>query len=90
MNRRELEFIIAYADVYGMMARPFVEVYNELTKFFIEGREATEGAFNEEEYKNEFLEKYNTMKEYKLDNEVKAYTCVLGGDFFEACAEWDI
>lgn len=90
MNRRELEFIVAYADVYDMMNRPFAEVYNELTKFFNEGREATEGAFNEEEYKNEFLEKYNTMKEYGLDNEVKFHTAVLGDSFFEACTEWDI
>ena len=89
-NKRDLNFICAYADVYGMKNRPFIEVYKELIKFFNEGREATEGAFNEEEYKNEFLEKYNTMKEYKLDDEVKSYTCVPGGDFFEACAEWDI
>ena len=61
-NKRDLNFICAYADVYGMKNRPFIEVYNELVKFFNEGREATEGAFNEEEYKNEFLEKYNTIK----------------------------
>lgn len=90
MNKRDLEFMLAYADVYDMMNRPFTEVYDELTKFFDEGREATEGAFNEEEYKNEFLEKYNSMKEYGLDNEVKFHTAVLGDDFFEACREWDI
>lgn len=89
-NKRDLNFICAYADVYDMQTRPFVEVYDELTKFFKECSETTNGAFNEEEYKSEFLEKYNTMKEYKLDNEVKFYTCVLGDDFFEACAEWDI
>lgn len=90
MNKRDLEFMLAYADVYDMMNRPFVEVYDELTKFFDEGREATEGAFNEEEYKNEFLEKYNLMKEYKLDNEIKFHCAVLGDDLFEACREWDI
>ena len=42
-NKRDLNFICAYADVYGMKNRPFIEVYNELVKFFNEGREATEG-----------------------------------------------
>lgn len=84
MNRRELEFIIAYADVYDMMNRPFAEVYDELCEMF-DNMPCTP-----DDYTESFMEKYNTMKEYKLDNEVKAYTCVLGGDFFEACAEWDI
>ena len=42
------------------------------------------------DYIESFMEKYNTMKEYGLDNEVKFHTAVLGDSFFEACEEWDI
>ena len=34
MNRRELEFIVAYVDIYDMMNRPFFEVYDELCEMF--------------------------------------------------------
>lgn len=90
MTRKDIDFMLAYADVYGMMDRPVYEVWCELTKLYEEGREATEGTFNWEEYKNEFLEKYHDMKEYKLDDEIKFYTIILGYDFFQACTEWDI
>lgn len=84
MNRRELEFIVAYADVYDMMNRPFVEVYDELCEMF-DNMPCTQC-----DYIESFMEKYNTMKEYGLDNEVKFHTAVLGDSFFEACTEWDI
>lgn len=84
MTKRDVEFIIAYADVYDMMARPFVEVYDELCEVF------NNIPCTPDVYIEKFMEKYNSMKEYGLDNEVKFYTAVLGYSLFEACEEWDI
>ena len=39
---------------------------------------------------DEFLEKYDSMKEYKLDYEVKESLKSCDYNFFHACEEWDI
>ena len=84
MNRRELEFIVAYVDIYDMMNRPFIEVYDELCEMF-DNMSCTSC-----EYIESFMEKYSTMNEYGLYIEVKFQIAVFGDSFFEACKEWDI
>lgn len=84
MNKRELEFILAYADVYDMMSRPFTEVYDGLCKMF-DNIPCTPC-----DYIESFMKKYSAMKEYGLDNEIKFQITVIGDNFFEACEEWDI
>lgn len=72
------KFLLAYADVYGLTKTPIIEIV-ELCSDFL----------NSEEFMDKFLEKYNSMKEYKLDYEVKESlkSC---DNFFQACEEWDI
>ena len=84
MDKRELEFIVAYADVYDMMDRPFDEVCDELCELF------SDMPYAPHEYMESFMERYNSMKENGLDYEVKYFTNVLGNSFFEACDEWDV
>lgn len=83
-NKRDLNFICAYADVYDMMNRPFVEVYDELCEIF-DNLPCTP-----DDYIESFMEKYSAMNEYGLYIEIKFQITVLGDSFFEACAEWDI
>lgn len=76
---KSINFLLAYADVYGLTKNPLVEVV-ELCSDFL----------NSEEFMNEFLEKYDSMKEYKLDYEVKESLKSCDYNFFHACEEWDI
>lgn len=84
MNRRDLKFIIAYADVYDMMDRPFDEVYDELCEMF-DNMPCTP-----DDYIESFMKKYSAMNEYGLYIEIKFQITVLGDSFFEACEKWDI
>lgn len=84
MNKRELEFIVAYADVYDMMSRPFTEVYDVLCKMF-DNIPCTPC-----DYIETFMKKYSAMNEYGLYIEIKFQITVIGDNFFEACEEWDI
>ena len=79
MNRTDLEFLLAFADIEGLMDKPVTEVI-ELAIDFL----------NSDEYMREYLKHYKLMKEYHLDDEVK--TLIKSGeyDFFMACEDWDI
>lgn len=76
---KSINFLLAYADVYGLTKKPLVEVV-ELCSDFL----------NSEEFMDKFLEKYASMKEYKLDYEVKESLKSCDYNFFHACEEWDI
>ena len=79
MNITGLEFLLAFADIEGLMDRPVTEVI-ELAIDFL----------NSDDYIEYYLYHYRLMKEYHLDDEVK--TLVRSGeyDFFMACEDWDI
>ena len=79
MNRTDLEFLLAFADIEGLMDKPVTEVI-ELAIDFL----------NNDECMREYLKHYKLMKEYHLDDEVK--TLIKSGeyDFFMACEDWDI
>ena len=79
MNRTDLEFLLAFADIEGLMNRPVTEVI-ELAIDFL----------NSDEYMREYLKHYKLMKEYHLDDEVKTLVKYGEYDFFMACEDWDI
>lgn len=79
MNRTDLEFLLAFADIEGLMDRPVTEVI-ELAIDFL----------NSDEYMCEYLKHYKLMKEYHLDDEVKTLVKYGEYDFFMACEDWDI
>ena len=79
MNRTDLEFLLAFADIEGLMDKPVTEVI-ELAIDFL----------NSDEYMREYLKHYKLMKEYHLDDEVKTLVKYGEYDFFMACEDWDI
>lgn len=79
MNRTDLEFLLAFADIEGLMDRPVTEVI-ELAIDFL----------NNDEYMCEYLKHYKLMKEYHLDDEIKTLVKYGEYDFFMACEDWDI
>ena len=79
MNRTDLEFLLAFADIEGLMDRPVTEVI-ELAIDFL----------NNDDYIECYLYHYRLMKEYHLDAEVKTLVRYGEYDFFMACEDWDI
>ena len=57
MNRTDVEFLLAFADIEGLMDRPVTEVI-ELAIDFL----------NSDEYMREYLKHYKLMKEYHLED----------------------
>lgn len=92
MTNISLEFLVAYAEVYNKSYKPFMEVYEEVEKFFEEAHLADDvyEHFNDEEYMAEFLQKFKDMKENHLELEVYQLIDECYLDFFDACQEWDI
>ena len=78
MNITGLEFLLAFADIEGLMDRPVTEVI-ELAVDYL----------NSDELMSDYLHHYRLMKEYHLDAEVKTLVNE-GYDFFMACEDWDI
>ena len=78
MNRTGLEFLLAFADIEGLMNKPVTEVI-ELAVDYL----------NSDELMSDYLYHYRLMKEYHLDAEVKTLVNE-GYDFFMACEDWDI
>ena len=79
MNRTDLEFLLAFTDIEGLMDRPVTEVI-ELAIDFL----------NNDEFMSDYLYHYRLMKEYRLDAEVKTLVRYGEYDFFMACEDWDI
>mgnify|MGYP000028896700 FL=1 len=79
MNRTDLEFLLAFADIEGLMDRPVTEVI-ELAVDYL----------NSDELMSDYLYHYRLMKEYHLDDEVKTLVRYGEYDFFMACEDWDI
>lgn len=79
MNKTGLEFLLAFADIEGLMDRPVTEVI-ELAIDFL----------NSDDYIKCYLYHYRLMKEYHLDAEVKTLVRYGEYDFFMACEDWDI
>lgn len=79
MNRTDLEFLLAFADIEGLMDRPVTEVI-ELAVDYL----------NSDKFMSDYLYHYRLMKEYHLDAEVKTLVRYGEYDFFMACEDWDI
>ena len=78
MKTRDLQFLLIYAEVYGLMNQPVTEVIKLAIDYL-----------NSDEMMDSFIESYHLMKDYHLEAEVKA--CIANGDtFLDACREWDI
>lgn len=78
MNKRDLQFLLIYAEVYELKNQPVTKVI-ELAIDYL----------NSNEMMYSFIESYHLMKDYHLEAEVKA--CIANGDtFLDACREWDI
>jgi hypothetical protein len=89
MNRTDLEFLLAFADIEGLMNKPVTEVINLATKAInastLDGEMASA-----DDYIECYLYHYRLMKGYHLDAEVKTLVRYGGYDFFMACIDWDI
>lgn len=86
MTLKDLQFMLAYAEVHGLMEHPFDEVYTTICNMF---DEAFLAVMSIDEYIDDFMEHYNAMKEHHLEGEV--LSAVANGDsFFTACEDWDI
>jgi hypothetical protein len=87
MVKKDLEFICAYAEVHDKSNVPFMTVYGEICNWI-----DAMGQYYDipsEDVVDDFLDKYHSMKEYKLDAEIKE--CIKNGvSFYTACEEWDI
>lgn len=87
-----IAFLLAYADVHDKMQSPVMEVleelnnkFNELQEFYSSKEEA------EEAYIEEFMDHYQAMKEYGLEEDVKTWMHNTGDNFFTTCVcEFDI
>ena len=87
MTKKDLEFIMAYAEVHDKMKCTFKEVWDEICKYIDEVTQYWD--ILPEDEMDSFLDKYHTMKEMKLDDEVKKLVAN-GESFYAACEEWDI
>lgn len=87
MTKKDLQFMLAYAEVHELMNAPFYEVYEDICRLF--GDEGFASTLTPDEYIDDFMEHYNAMKENHLENEIHE-TMHLGYPFFGACQEWDI
>lgn len=89
MNKTDLEFLLAFADIEGLMNKPVTEVINLATKAInastLDGELASD-----DDYIECYLYHYRLMKEYHLDAEIKTLVRYGGYDFFMACKDWDI
>lgn len=79
MLKRDLDFLLAFADIEGLLDKPMTEVI-ELALDYL----------NSDSYMADYLEAYNLMKQYHLDAEVKTLVRYGGYTFWEACRDWDI
>ena len=78
MRTKELEFLLMYAEVYGLQKLPVTEVVEQAANYL-----------NSEEVMDSFIECYHSMKHYHLEDEIEA-SMARGDTFLEACKEWDI
>ena len=83
------KFIDAYAEVYNLQHQERRLIVTNAIKHLSNILEKAEDFRAVCSYIKEFINHYNTMKEYHLEAEV--YQCMNAGDsFFDACREWDI
>lgn len=86
-----IAFLLAYADVHDKMNSPVTKVLEELNhKFddlqrFYSSRESAMKLYIER-----FMDDYQAMKDWKLEEDIKAWMKETGDDFFTACCEFDI
>lgn len=86
MNKTDLEFLLAFADIEDLMDKPVTEVINLATKAStLDGELASD-----DDYIECYLYHYRLMKEYHLDAEIKTLVRYGGYSFFMACRDWDI
>ena len=68
MLKKDLEFLLAFADIEGLNDKPVTEVI-ELAVDFL----------NSDGFMDDYLAKYKLMKQYHLDAEVKTLECRILG-----------
>lgn len=92
MKKQTLDFVRAYADVYGLMNAPFSEVLNIIDHDIMASMDWGEDSnmISPELFVDTFMSCYSSMKNWGLDNEIKESIQTEKIDFFEACREWDI
>lgn len=89
MNKTDLQFLFAFADIEGLMNKPVTEVIN-LAIEYIDRNTKAEDFDEKDELIDGYLYHYRLMKEYHLNAEVKTLVRYGGYDFFMACEDWDI
>lgn len=92
MTQLKFEYMLAYADMYDMMSRPFEDIMQEIENSFEKAHEGDEqdNYFNETAHMVETLERYHSMYEKGLENDCKFFTAVLGEPMWAAFNEFDV
>lgn len=89
MNKTNLQFLLAFADVEGLMNWPVTEVISiaakDIKDSILDGQLASA-----DDYIECYLHNYRLMKKYRLDDEIKTLVREGGFSFFMACESWDI
>lgn len=83
-TKLSLQFMSAYADVYGLTHLPVTTVINIINE------ELEYYANSVELFMETFVELYQSMKENHLEAEVKDWMSHTDDDFFTACFEFDL
>lgn len=91
MNKLQLDFVCAYADVYDLMNDPFSKVLDIIEHDIMSSLDWGEDSYmvSPEMFVEEFMRCYNTMKKYGHLDKVKSF--MKGGwSFFGSCYQFDI
>lgn len=90
MEKRDLDFMCAFAEMHDMENKPFNEVYKEICSYISSFTgQYDDGSVDPEVVRDCFMASYESMKKYHLDEEIKK-SMKAGMTFFEACADWDV
>lgn len=87
MTHKDLNFLLAYAEVHQLNSQPLTDVVAQASHYLNCTSQYCDISI--EEVIDDFLDRYNSMKEYHLDEEV-ARSMEEGLSFHQACDEWDI
>lgn len=87
MTHKDLNFLLAYAEVHQLNSQKFTDVVAQASHYLDTTSQYCDISI--EEVIDDFLDRYNSMKEYHLDEEA-ARSMEEGPSFHQACDEWDI
>lgn len=88
MEPRDLQFILAYSEMHGLLDSPWEEVVNHLCEMFTE--EGFSAVMDPEEYIKNFMYSYNFMKETHIEDEIRNIMKEGNESFLSACLIWDL